>query len=295
MSASGACSRSGSRAAAARDSGQHERRRDRPRLGDRAGDSLRDHRLGLLPRRAPKRRAGGAGGARGAVPATAFQVVSGLRLNLAAAGAFAVVAVLVVSGALSGLDQYAVDHWMVDVQPSAPSSALGAIQFYPRFGSALHTFFDFWTYPASPVFSTAVLAAACVVLYRRGARSAALAWPFAWVAANSIELLGKSVLERPSLHFGRAPLYSFDNSFPSGHTVRALLVTVVLASLWRRVGIGAVVWALVTLPMLVVNANHTPSDVLGGAVLATALVFAVRAWLARAAPVGLAYAPAASR
>ena len=225
--------------------------------------------------------------------------MSGLRLNLAAAvaaaGAFAVVAVLVVSGALSGLDQYAVDHWMVDVQPSAPSSALGAIQFYPRFGSALHTFFDFWTYPASPVFSTAVLAAACVVLYRRGARSAALAWPFAWVAANSIELLGKSVLERPSLHFGRAPLYSFDNSFPSGHTVRALLVTVVLASLWRRVGIAAVAWALVTLPMLVVNANHTPSDVLGGAVLATALVFAVRAWLARAAPVGLAYAPAASR
>jgi len=225
--------------------------------------------------------------------------VSGLRQNLAAAvlaaGAFALLAVLVVSGQLTGIDQYAVEHWMPQLEPSGSSSALGSIQFYPKLDTPLHTFWNFWTYPASPLVSTALLFAACVVLYRRGHRSAALAWPVAWVAANAVELLGKSALERPSLHLGHAPLYGFDSSFPSGHTVRAILLTVVLASLWRRVGIVALGWLVVTLPALVVNSDHTPSDVVGGILLATAVAFTVRAWLARAALVGLAYAPAASR
>ncbi|HZQ03258.1 MAG TPA: phosphatase PAP2 family protein [Gaiellaceae bacterium] len=219
-----------------------------------------------------------------------------LAAAAAAASAFALLATLVVTGELTGVDQYAVDHWMPEVEPGASSSsALGSIQLYPKPGSALHAFSNFWTYPASPICSTLLLLAGCLLLYRRGRRSAAFAWPVVWVAANAVELLGKSALGRPPLHLGPAPLHGFDSSFPSGHTVRAVLLTVVLASLWRRAAPAALGWLVVALLVLVVNADHTPTDVGGGVLLALTATFAVRGFAARSAPVRLAYAAAPSR
>jgi len=223
-----------------------------------------------------------------------------LRWNLTvlagAAGAFAVVAIVVVMGGLTGLDQYAVDHWMPQVQAgNASSSALGSIQYYPKLGSALHTFCNVWTYPASPVLSSLLGLGGAAALVRRDRRAAAVAWGVAWIVANAVELLGKSVLERPGLHLGPAPLDNFHSSFPSGHTARAVLLTAMFATIWRRAVVPMLAWLVVTLPALVVNADHTPSDVLGGVLLAVTALFAVRAWLARAAPVRLAYATAASR
>jgi len=219
-----------------------------------------------------------------------------LAVAAASAAAFALVAVLVVTGALSGVDQYAVDHWMPEVDASETSSALGSIQLYPKVGSALQTFADFWTYPASPICSTVLVLAGCVLLRRRGRRGAAVAWPVAWLGANAVELLGKSALERPSLHLGSVPLHGFDSSFPSGHTVRAILLTAVLWSLWRRAAVAALPWLAVTLALLVVNADHSPTDVGGGVLLAATAACAVRASVARPARHRLAYAaPAPSR
>ena len=226
--------------------------------------------------------------------------MSGPRQNAAAgaaaAAAFAVVAALVVTGALTAVDQYAADHWTAHLQVvRGSSSALGSIRLYPRLGNTVQVFCNLWTYPASPLCSSLLLLGGCGVLYRRGRRAAAVAWPLAWVLANAVELLGKSVLARPVLHLGGAPLHAFDSSFPSGHTVRAVLLVALLATLWRRAAVVALPWLVVTLPALVVNGGHTPTDVLGGVLLAAAAAFAVRAWLARAAPARLAYATATLR
>jgi membrane-associated phospholipid phosphatase len=200
---------------------------------------------------------------------------------LAAGAGLAVLAVLVVSGALTSIDQYAVDHWMPRLDAGSDDAALLTWgQLYPHLGSALQAACNLWTFPASPLVSTLVLAAGCWTLARRGRRDAALAWAVAWNLANAVELLGKSVLTRPALHAAGGAFHGFDSSFPSGHTLRAVLLAALVAAVWPRAAWPAVVWAALVLPALVLNGAHTPSDVLGGALLAVLTVAAGEAWLA---------------
>jgi membrane-associated phospholipid phosphatase len=170
-------------------------------------------------------------------------------------------------------------------------------QLYPNLGRPLEAFCHVWTFPGSVLLSGALLVACCVVLVRRGRKTAALAWASAWLLANAAEVLGKSALHRPTLHMTTAgatlPLPSFDNSFPSGHAVRAVVITALLAAVWRRAGWPALAWALVALPALVVGAAHTPSDVLGGALLAFLAVLGARIRLQTQAPGKAGAAPRA--
>jgi membrane-associated phospholipid phosphatase len=198
-----------------------------------------------------------------------------LAATAIAAAALAVVGALVVTGAFGGLDQYAVDHWMRHIHPGGSSSSF-ASELYPKLGSPLQAVTNVWTYPAAPVVSSLVVLVCCLVLYRRGRPRAAVVWAAVWMFANAAELVGKSVLERPTLHLGRVPLHTFDNSFPSGHALRACLAAALLLTVWRRAAWPALLWIIMALPGLVVNAAHTPSDVLGGALLAALAVLAVR-------------------
>jgi membrane-associated phospholipid phosphatase len=99
------------------------------------------------------------------------------------------------------------------------------------------------------------------------------------VLANAAELVGKSVIERPVLHLGRVPLHTFDTSFPSGHALRACLAAALVVAVARRAAWPVLLWVAVALPALVVTAAHTPSDVVGGVLLAALAVLAVRASL----------------
>ena len=199
---------------------------------------------------------------------------------LAAAVGLAALAVLVVSGALTRVDQYAVDHWMPKLGKGDDDTAmLSWGQLYPHLGSPLEAVCNLWTFPASPLVSTLVLAAGCWTLARRGRRDAALAWAVAWVLANAAEVLGKSVLTRPALRVAGGAYRGFDSSFPSGHALRAVLLAAFVATVWPRLTWPAVVWAALVLPALVLNGAHTPSDVLGGALLALVVVAAVDVWL----------------
>ena len=65
--------------------------------------------------------------------------------GLAAIGATAValglLAALVVAGALSGVDQYAVDHWMPQFEPSEGSESPGLVHaLLPDLGTPLQAF-----------------------------------------------------------------------------------------------------------------------------------------------------------
>jgi membrane-associated phospholipid phosphatase len=198
----------------------------------------------------------------------------------AAAAGFAALAVVVVVGGAARIDQYAVDNWMPSLGKGDDDTAmLSWSQLYPHLGSPLQAIYNLWTFPASPLVSTLVIAAGCWTLARRGRRDAALAWAVAWVLANAVEVFGKSVLTRPALHVADGAYHGFDSSFPSGHALRAVLLAACVATVWPRLTRPAVVWAALVLPALVLNGAHTPSDVLGGALLAVAVAAAVDVWL----------------
>ena len=123
-------------------------------------------------------------------------------------------------------------------------------------------------YPASILVSLTIFAVGCAVLWRRGAKVAAVVWGAAWFVANAVEVGVKAAIERPALHATKDGvsyhLASFDHSFPSGHAMRAVLVAAVVLYVWRRLGVVAAVWAL-ALPFCLVAASwHVPSDVVGG-------------------------------
>lgn len=196
-----------------------------------------------------------------------------LRPALLFAAAFAAVAVAVALGGFTSVDQWALDHVMPWLAASDhPVTLVSAIRPVQPWDPSPQLPVDAWLYPASVPVSFLVVAAACAVLWRRGRRLPALAWAAAWVAADALELLFKHVLVRPALYDGAVHVVGFDGSFPSGHTLRTVIVAVLVGLVWPRLRVAAAAWAAVVLPMLVVASWHTPSDVLGGALLAGALV-----------------------
>jgi membrane-associated phospholipid phosphatase len=196
----------------------------------------------------------------------------------AVAVALAALAAAVAAGGLTWLDQYAVDHWMPELRPRERTPLVSIDQLYPHLRSPFETVCALWTYPASGLVSGVILVACCVVLERRGRRSAAVAWAVAWVLANAVEVLAKNTLHRPQLT-AAGGLGVFGSSFPSGHATRAVLTEALVAAVWPRLAVPALVWVAGVLPALVILGAHTPSDVLGGVLLGVLAVLAVDAWL----------------
>lgn len=201
------------------------------------------------------------------------------------AAAFLIVCAAVPLGGFADIDQWSLRHAMPWLSPLTHPQTLSSI-LLPFHGHqpAPEILAKLWLYPASVPVSALVVGICCGLLWRRGRRSAAAAWAAAWVVCNTAEALGKELIHRPSLyviwHGRRTHVTGFDNSFPSGHTMRALLVAAVVGLLWRRALPTTLLWAAVTFALLVVTNAHTPSDVLGGALLAGSIVVALVTCLA---------------
>jgi len=201
-----------------------------------------------------------------------------LRAALLAA-AFAALAVLVAAGTLTGLDQWAVDHLM----PGASSSSLPQTtveSIVPLLGAhwqpPLHAFAEIWTLPASALPAFAIAGVGCLVLLRRGRRRAAVVWALAWVAGLAVELLCKAALTRPALYANGVHLVGFDNAFPSGHTIRAVLVAATIAVAWPAARIWVAAWAGIAVVLTELAGFHTPTDILGGLLVAALLIDVAR-------------------
>ncbi|MGH2935138.1 MAG: phosphatase PAP2 family protein [Gaiellaceae bacterium] len=192
----------------------------------------------------------------------------------AGAAAFAALAVLVAAGTLTSFDQWAIDHAMpaADFAPGKPTLTRALIPlWHEQWHSAGSAAADVFTLPAYVLPATAIVALACLRLRRR--RAVLLAAAFA--IGNAVEVLTKDLLTRPALHWHALQLVGFDNSYPSGHTLRAVLVATAVGSAWpRRRGV-AVVWAVCALVALEVAGLHVPTDIAGGLLLAGALVLAI--------------------
>jgi membrane-associated phospholipid phosphatase len=183
---------------------------------------------------------------------------------LVPAAAFVATAVLVDAGALTWLDQYAVDHWMPWLAPQHHPLIVPERLFLPR-ASVL----DVWTYPAS-LFVSLVVVCACTYLTGR------LVFLALWLAVNAVELAGKLIVGRPPLYTAaHVHVTAFDHSLPSGHTMRAFVVAIALAWSFRR-GRLAYLWAASVPVALVLTGDHVPTDVIAGLFAVAALFAAVR-------------------
>jgi membrane-associated phospholipid phosphatase len=128
------------------------------------------------------------------------------------------------------------------------------------------------TLPAQVVVSCLLVAAACTALVRRGRADAASIWAAAWLLATAIEVVCKQLLTRPHLYRHDVHLVALDSSWPSGHTVRAAVVAAALAAAWPRLRYALAVWVVAVAVLLEAAGFHTPTDVVGGLLLATVLV-----------------------
>jgi membrane-associated phospholipid phosphatase len=201
--------------------------------------------------------------------------------------ALAVLTALVLGGVLTGLDEWGLDHVMPALHPRAHGNGIvsssGLWRPFPLDIPWWEKALDLYTYPGSALVSALLVAIGCVVLVRRGRRWPALVWLGAWGAGSGIELAGKHLLTRPSLYWtdGRVRVHvvPFDNSFPSGHAVRSVVIAAIIASIWHRARAPMAVWLAFVPVCLVVVGAHTITDVIGGTLLGALMVLVAHAMI----------------
>jgi membrane-associated phospholipid phosphatase len=205
------------------------------------------------------------------------------------AAALAVFTVLVVTGALTGIDDWGIDHVMPALDPYSHGGLVhleGLWRPFPLDAVWWDKLLDVYLYPASFLVSALVVAALCTRLARRGAVVPAIVWVGAWLAANAAELVGKLGLERPEVHWsnGARPVHvvPFDQSYPSGHSARAVVLAALVAYVFPRARYAAAAWVVLVPAGLVVAGDHTVSDVVGGTLLGLLIALVahamIRAW-----------------
>jgi membrane-associated phospholipid phosphatase len=173
--------------------------------------------------------------------------------------AFAALAILVAAGAFTGLDQWSVDHLMPGATFDNEESGLAAA-LIPLWGTHWG---NGWSIAANVVtLPASFLVALAIVAWRSRVLAALL------LAAVAVETLCKEVITRPELQHGARHVIPFDDSFPSGHTLRAVIVAGAVASPW------ATAWAVAAIVLLQLAGWHTPTDVAGGLLLGASALLA---------------------
>ena len=126
------------------------------------------------------------------------------------------------------------------------------------------------TLPGQVVVSLLLVLLAAWQLWKRGRVEAAVCWPAAWLVGVAVELVFRHTLTRPALYRDGVHLVGFDSSWPSGHALRCALVAAALATAWPRLRIPLGIWLAAVVVLLELAGFHTPTDLAGGLLLATA-------------------------
>jgi len=176
--------------------------------------------------------------------------------------AFAALAVAVAAGAFTGVDQWAVDHVMPGGHFTGHKpNLLDAL--VPLAGTH-------WDSALSVTAAVVAIPASFLVALALTAwRSRLIA--VLVIAGTAVEALCKEVLSRPPLHHAAIHIVAFDDSFPSGHALRVALVAAAFASPL------AAAWAVAAIVLIQLAGWHTPSDILGGLLLALLGLLGARA------------------
>jgi membrane-associated phospholipid phosphatase len=125
------------------------------------------------------------------------------------------------------------------------------------------------TLPGQVVVSFLLVTAAAAALRARGRRAAAVAWPAVWLLAVAVEVVFRHTLTRPPLYRHGLHLVAFDASWPSGHALRSTIAAVALAAAWPHLRPLLALWLAAVVALLELAGFHTPTDLVGGLLLAT--------------------------
>ncbi len=189
---------------------------------------------------------------------------SRLVLALGAAAGFAALAGVVASGAATGFDQWACDHLM----PFAPPPG-GPPTLLESLVPLLHRGWQPAGFAVEQVVTLPGQALISLVLVTAGAwKLREPRWVAAWVAVTGVELVCRHVLTRPALYRTGSHVTAFDSSWPSGHALRCSLVAAVLVAVWPRLRVPLAAWLVAAVVLLELAGAHTPTDLLGGLLLA---------------------------
>jgi membrane-associated phospholipid phosphatase len=156
--------------------------------------------------------------------------------------------------------------------PSGPPTTLESIvpllhaPFHPVGAAATQVV----TLPGQVVLSFMLVAVAARRLWKRGRVEAAVCWTGAWLFAVAIEVAFRHTLTRQPLDRHGVHLVGFDASWPSGHALRCALVAGALAAAWPRSRIPLGIWLVAVVALLELGGFHTPTDLVGGLLLAAA-------------------------
>jgi membrane-associated phospholipid phosphatase len=182
-------------------------------------------------------------------------------------------AVLVATGATTHLDQWAADHAM-PVAGGFSSAPTTLESIVPLLHAPFHPIgvgvAQVVTLPGQVVLSLLLVLAAAWRLWTRGRVEAAVCWTVAWFVAVLVELVFRHTLTREPLYRHGVHLVGFDASWPSGHALRCALVAGALGTAWPRLRIPLAIWLVAVVVLLELAGLHTPTDLVGGLLLATA-------------------------
>jgi membrane-associated phospholipid phosphatase len=128
------------------------------------------------------------------------------------------------------------------------------------------------TLPGQALLSLLLVLAAARRLWSHGRREAAVCWTVAWLATVAVELVFRHTLTRPALYRHGVHVVAFDMSWPSGHALRCALVAGALATAWPHLRVPLGIWLAAVVVLLELAGFHTPTDLVGGLLLATAAV-----------------------
>ena len=205
-----------------------------------------------------------------------------MRLALVLLAAFLVLTGLVAAHALRPVDRYAVHHLMPyasdsvagTIAPSEPENAVKPIVHGHR--SPAQSIAALAFAPADSISALLLAAAATVVVRRRrGPWRAGLVWIAALVAGLAVEGLGKMLIPQIKFTYSSVVLgVKIVGTYPSGHTMRSVIVAIMITSLWPRLRPLAIAWVLYITAVLELGGLHVPSDIAGGYLIGGALAVA---------------------
>ena len=143
---------------------------------------------------------------------------------------------------------------LVDITDFDRLNAFAVHHLQPLAGGNGHPQMREWTEvlisPAGPMITALVIAAAAICLLVQGRNRAAAAWPAALALALVVEIVSKLVVGQHRSGIWHGFGLTFDSSFPSGHVLRAILITGAVAAVIPvlRVALGLWCAAVARLP-----------------------------------------------
>ena len=208
-----------------------------------------------------------------------------MRRAILLGAAFALLTVAIQAGWLHPVDRYAIHHlqpfasdtFEKNIAPPEPLSALAPIVSGDR--TAIASGYAIVLAPADTAAALILVAAAGLVLRRRGHPRAAVAWMAAMLAGLAVEVAGKALVDQ--LVFGTRVTVlgvTIDGSYPSGHTIRSVIMAAMFAAMWPRARHAVIAWAAIVTVLLEIGGLHVPTDIAGGFLVGGALACAAIAY-----------------